>query len=258
MCRHRGICRVIRGMNGILDYGLLLLLLLGLVYGCYALWDSQNLAEEATSEQYAIYKPQEDTLGFQELQSMNSDVIAWITVYDTPIDYPVVQGKDDMEYINKDVYGEFSLSGSIFLSCMNKKDFSDNYNLVYGHHMANGGMFGDVVSFTEKSYFDKHKTGELYLPDKTMHIDLFACMKTSASDSKVYNPQNISKTSESFKSFLDYVREAAICYRDSGRQDTGQIIGLSTCSEAVTNGRVILFGRLSEITKSNQKQKKAE
>ena len=104
--------------------------------------------------------------------------------------------------------------------------------------MANGGMFGDVVSFTEKSYFDKHKTGELYLPDKTMHIDLFA--------------------SESFKSFLDYVREAAICYRDSGRQDTGQIIGLSTCSEAVTNGRVILFGRLSEITKSNQKQKKAE
>ena len=163
-----------------------------------------------------------------------------------------------MEYINKDVYGEFSLSGSIFLSCMNKKDFSDNYNLVYGHHMANGGMFGDVVSFTEKNYFDKHKTGELYLPDKTMHIDLFACMKTSASDSKVYNPQNISKTSESFKSFLDYVREAAICYRDSGRQDTGQIIGLSTCSEAVTNGRVILFGRLSEITKSNQKQKKAE
>ena len=141
---------------------------------------------------------------------------------------------------------------------MNKKDFSDNYNLIYGHHMANGGMFGDVVSFTEKSYFDKHKTGELYLPDKTMHIDLFACMKTSASDSKVYNPQNISKTSESFKSFLDYVREAAICYRDSGRQDTGQIIGLSTCSEAVTNGRVILFGRLSEITKSNQKQKKAE
>ena len=191
-------------------------------------------------------------------RAINKDVAGWITIDDTHIDYPVVQGKDDMEYINKDVYGEFSLSGSIFLSCMNKKDFSDNYNLVYGHHMANGGMFGDVVSFTEKSCFDKHKTGELYLPDKTMHIDLFACMKTLASDSKVYNPQNISKTSESFKSFLDYVREAAICYRDSGRQDTGQIIGLSTCSEAVTNGRVILFGRLSEITKSNQKQKKAE
>ena len=124
--------------------------------------------------------------------------------------------------------------------------------------MANGGMFGDVVSFTEKSYFDRHKTGELYLPDKTMRIDLFACMKTSASDSKVYNPQSVSANSESFQSFLDYVREAAVCYRDNGQQDSERIIGLSTCSEAVTNGRVILFGRLSEMTKSSQKQKKAE
>ena len=232
------------------------------LYGGYSLWDNWRIYHSALPDQDLMklkpVKGEDTNPSLQDLQKINADVCAWLTVDDTGIDYPVVRGKDDMEYINKDVYGEFSLSGSIFLSCMNKKDFSDNYNLVYGHHMANGGMFGDVVSFTEKSYFDKHKTGELYLPDKTMHIDLFACMKTSASDSKVYNPQNISKTSESFKSFLDYVREAAICYRDSGRQDTGQIIGLSTCSEAVTNGRVILFGRLSEITKSNQKQKKAE
>ena len=232
------------------------------LYGGYSLWDNWRIYHSALPDQDLMklkpVKGEDTNPSLQDLQKINADVCAWLTVDDTGIDYPVVRGKDDMEYINKDVYGEFSLSGSIFLSCMNKKDFSDNYNLVYGHHMANGGMFGDVVSFTEKSYFDKHKTGELYLPDKTMHIDLFACMKTSASDSKVYNPQNISKTSESFKSFLDYVREAAICYRDSGRQDTGQIIGLSTCSEAVTNGRVILFGRLSEVTKSNQKQKKAE
>ena len=177
-------------------------------------------------------------------------------------DIPLYRGSavalDQKQPETVSAFGDDGLGGFAHTIASNKKDFSDNYNLVYGHHMANGGMFGDVVSFTEKSYFDKHKTGELYLPDKTMHIDLFACMKTSASDSKVYNPQNISKTSESFKSFLDYVREAAICYRDSGRQDTGQIIGLSTCSEAVTNGRVILFGRLSEVTKSNQKQKKAE
>lgn len=254
--------RIAQAGNQILNIIVMGIILFLFLYGGYSLWDTYMSAKSAfLSDDLLSYKPQpgeEANPSLEDLMAINKDVAGWITIDDTHIDYPVVQGKDDMEYINKDVYGEFSLSGSIFLSCMNKKDFSDNYNLVYGHHMANGGMFGDVVSFTEKSYFDKHKTGELYLPDKTMHIDLFACMKTSASDSKVYNPQNISKTSESFKSFLDYVREAAICYRDSGRQDTGQIIGLSTCSEAVTNGRVILFGRLSEITKSNQKQKKAE
>ena len=238
--------RIAQAGNQILNIIVMGIILFLFLYGGYSLWDTYMSAKSAfLSDDLLSYKPQPgegENPSLEDLMAINKDVA----------------GKDDMEYINKDVYGEFSLSGSIFLSCMNKKDFSDNYNLVYGHHMANGGMFGDVVSFTEKNYFDKHKTGELYLPDKTMHIDLFACMKTSASDSKVYNPQNISKTSESFKSFLDYVREAAICYRDSGRQDTGQIIGLSTCSEAVTNGRVILFGRLSEITKSNQKQKKAE
>ena len=242
--------RIAQAGNQILNIIVMGIILFLFLYGGYSLWDTYMSAKSAfLSDDLLSYKPQPGegaNPSLEDLMAINKDVAGWITIDDTHIDYPVVQGKDDMEYINKDVYGEFSLSGSIFLSCMNKKDFSDNYNLVYGHHMANGGMFGDVVSFTEKSYFDKHKTGELYLPDKTMHIDLFACMKTSASDSKVYNPQNISKTSESFKSFLDYVREAAICYRDSGRQDTGQIIGLSTCSEAVTNGRVILFGRLSE------------
>ena len=254
--------RIAQAGNQILNIIVMGIILFLFLYGGYSLWDTYMSAKSAfLSDDLLSYKPQPgegENPSLEDLMAINKDVAGWITIDDTHIDYPVVQGKDDMEYINKDVYGEFSLSGSIFLSCMNKKDFSDNYNLVYGHHMANGGMFGDVVSFTEKSYFDKHKTGELYLPDKTMHIDLFACMKTSASDSKVYNPQNISKTSESFKSFLDYVREAAICYRDSGRQDTGQIIGLSTCSEAVTNGRVILFGRLSEIRKSSQKQKEAE
>ena len=239
------------------------LILVMFLYGGYSLWDTARIyGNAAVGEELLKYKPTSETegehLSLQELALINPDTRGWLTIPDTHIDYPVLQGNDDMEYINKDVFGEFSLSGSLFLSCRNSSDFSDGYSLIYGHHMEHGGMFGDVVSFTEKNYFDKHKTGELYLPDKTMHIDLFACMKTSASDSKVYNPQNISKTSESFKSFLDYVREAAICYRDSGRQDTGQIIGLSTCSEAVTNGRVILFGRLSEITKSNQKQKKAE
>ena len=75
MKEHSGISRAVRLINSILDNGLVLLLLLGLAYGCYALWDSQNLAQEATAEQYAVYKPQEDTLGFAELQALNEDVI---------------------------------------------------------------------------------------------------------------------------------------------------------------------------------------
>ena len=65
-----------------------------------------------------------------------------------------------MTYINKNVFGEFALTGSIFLSCMNSPDFSDPYNLIYGHHMDNGGMFGDVMEFLDSEYFDEHKDWE--------------------------------------------------------------------------------------------------
>ena len=75
-----------------------------------------------------------------------------------------------MEYVNKDVQGEFAFSGAIFLDSQNKRDFSDSYNLLYGHHMEGGAMFGDVVEFRDKSYFDSHETGTLYLPGKAIAI----------------------------------------------------------------------------------------
>lgn len=253
--------RIARMGNRLLNIVVTGIILLLFLYGGYSLWDTYMSAQGAfLSDELLSYKPQPGegaNPSLEDLMAINPDVAGWITVNDTHIDYPIVQGKDDMEYINKDVYGEFSLSGSVFLSCMNKKDFSDYYNLLYGHHMANGAMFSDIMSFTEKSYFDKHKTGELYLPDKTMKIDFFACVKTAASDSVIYNPQNISKETENQKVFLDYVRENAVCYRENIAGRKNQVIGLSTCSEAETNGRVILFGKLTQITENSQKQKKA-
>ena len=146
--------RIAQAGNQILNIIVMGIILFLFLYGGYSLWDTYMSAKSAfLSDDLLSYKPQQGegaNPSLEDLMAINKDVAGWITIDDTHIDYPVVQGKDDMEYINKDVYGEFSLSGSIFLSCMNKKDFSDNYNLVYGHHMANGGMFGDVVSFTKK------------------------------------------------------------------------------------------------------------
>ena len=91
-----------------------------------------------------------------------------------------------MEYVNKDVYGEFSLSGTAFLDSENTSDFSDCYNLLFGHHMANGAMFGDVARFTDRTYFEKHQTGRLFYTDgSSVKITLYACLQTDAYDSLV-------------------------------------------------------------------------
>lgn len=239
--------------NRILNIIVGILTLLLFLYGAYCLWDTYMTGRGAfLSDDLLQYKPvpgQEENPTLNELMAINPDVVGWLTVDETHIDYPVVQGGDDMEYINKNVYGEFALSGSIFLSCVNSRDFSDPYSLVYGHHMANGAMFGDVVEFAAKEYFDAHTTGTLYLPDETLGITLFACVETSASDPVVYNPQ---AQAEDVSGLISYLKENAVQYREIGVTKDDRIIGLSTCAETETNSRVIVFGRLDDTSQTEE------
>ena len=174
--------------------------------------------------------------------AINEDVLGWLTIEDTHIDYPVVQGETDMEYINKDVMGDFALAGSIFLSCLNTLDFTDRYNLVYGHHMDNGGMFGDVLEFVDSQYFESHQTGVLFLTDRSFDIQLFACIEADGYDKLIYRVGPEYGTEE----LLDYLKASSTQYRDIGVTPEDQIIAFSTCVDAATNGRVVLYGRLEE------------
>ena len=244
--------------NRILSIMAGILILLMLSYGVYSLWDTYKIyADSFADEELLKFRPADDggdNPTLEDLKKLNPDVKAWLQVPETNIDYPVVQGQDDMEYINKNVYGEFELSGAIFLSCLNKDDFSDPYNLVYGHNMKNGGMFADVVDFTNKKYFDEHKKGKLYLTDATRKIRFFACMKVTAADAKIYHPDGYRR--ENLKDLLDYIQANAIQYRDVKMSDEDSLIALSTCSEAETNGRVVLFGKLERRWQKNSEDSK--
>ncbi|MBU5479801.1 class B sortase [Blautia sp. MSJ-19] len=227
-----------------------------LLYGGYSLWDTAMLYRGAfVSGDLIRYKPSvsegDDGASLEELCKLNPDVRGWLTIDGTHIDYPVVQGQNDMEYVNKDVYGEFALSGSIFMDSQNAGDFSDSYTLLYGHHMANGAMFGDVTSFTEQKYFQEHQTGRLFFAEGgSAEITLYACVETDAYDRKFYHPE--SREISGMKELLDYIRKNAVQYRDIGIKETDSLIGLSTCMEAETNGRVIVFGRLEKEKQVNQ------
>ena len=240
--------------NRILSIMAGILILLMLSYGMYSLWDPYKIyANSFADEELLKFRPTddgEDNPTLKDLKKLNPDVKAWIQVPKTNIDYPVVQGQDDMEYINKNVYGEFELSGAIFLSCLNKDDFSDPYNLVYGHNMKNGGMFADVADFTNKEYFETHQKGKLYLTDATRKIRFFACMKVTAADAKIYHPDGYRK--ENLKDLLDYIQANAVQYRDVNVADENSLIALSTCSEAETNGRVVLIGKLEREVAEKQ------
>ena len=237
--------------NRILNLLVSMFVVVAISYSSYALWDTYNVYRGAfLNDDLLKYKPSggvgESNPTLEELMLINKDVLGWIQVDDTHIDYPFVVGKDDMEYVNKDIYGNFSLSGAIFLTMANAHDLSDRYNLMYGHHMDNGGMFGDVMEFIDKKYFDKRKTGILYTPDTTYNIEIWACIETDAYDDEVYNVLT-KKTEDDMAHFISYVEKNATNIRDDlNIQPSDKLIALSTCVDAATNGRALVIGRLTK------------
>ena len=122
--------------NRILSMIAAIMILLMLLYGGYSLWDTVMVYRGAfLSSDLLQFKPAEDAVEsptLLELQAINPDVQGWLTIDDTHIDYPVVQGENDMEYVNKDVYGEFALSGAIFLSSLDNLEFDEGYLCCMG------------------------------------------------------------------------------------------------------------------------------
>ena len=237
--------RTIKIVNSIVDTMVLVSVLLLSAFAGYALWDSEQIYHAADKSQYAIYKPTTANEGksFKELQAINAEVIAWLNVYGTNIDYPVTQGDDNMKYVNTNVEGLYSLSGAIFLDYNNSKDFSDFNSILFGHHMEKKMMFGEIGSFADRNMFETHQYGYLYFDEEEHGIEFFAFMHTDAYDGAIFS-SNVK--GEGRQIYLDELLLKSMYSRDIGVTIEDRIVLLSTCSSSSTNGRDILIGRITD------------
>ena len=227
------------------------LVLCMLLYGGYSIWDMWNTSQGAfISSELLKSKPvvddmgNEDTSSLYDLKQINDDVRGWLTIDGTNIDYPVLQGEDDMEYVNKDIYGDFSLSGAIFLSAVNAGDFTDRYNIIYGHNVDGGAMFADIFRFQDQEFFDTHKTGRIYGFDRVYELEIFAVVSVNAYDDIFYRYQREYKSPEEMQELIDYYPGTAVRSRDVGLTAQDRIFALSTCTSASTYGRLLLLCRV--------------
>ena len=253
--------RVVTAFNlgsGLVSACAALLAVVLILYSGYVLYDSMAIEVSAMSAGSDLlkYKPGvlseprgEDGKEEESLAAVNKDYRAWITVKDSPIDYPVVQGKDDLYYASHDVYGKVSLTGAIYLAAANGPNFTDSYNLLYGHHMDSGSMFGSLDKFQDKGYFKSHQTAVLTTNGgATYDVTFFAVATTDAYEKQIYTVGN---RAEQVKKFLtgDRSRDAGIgtnvlIYDSSVAKDASKVLALSTCAGASTNGRLVVFGRM--------------
>lgn len=220
-------------------------------YAGYALWDNNRVyaAVDDVREGLLEFKPDadEDKPSFEELLKINPDVKAWLTIDNTGIDYPVVQGKTNLTYINTDVYGNFSLAGSIFLDSRNNGDFNDNYSLLYGHYMEKGRMFGDLELYKDESFFRENQTGTLILPDRVYDLEIYACLSVLASEDAIFDPELWQDDIDELMQFTEdnalYLNRA-VFDELSTSNGSPKILALTTCTSDFTDVRTAVLARM--------------
>lgn len=245
--------------NALFSLVLALGLILAGAYGGYALWDNSRVLSEAGNVRQELLrlKPQVDAdtqepepLSFEAVRQINPDVCGWITLDGTRIDYPVLQGENNMSYINTDIYGDFSLAGSIFLDSRCSRDMDGAYCLLYGHHMDQGNMFGDLDKYKQEDFFLENTAGTLLLPGKSYDLTVFACLVTGASDGEIFDPGPVEND---IRGLLEYAEEKAVFIRRTvlekawQRQDL-QVIALTTCASEFTDARTIVLAVMEPHT----------
>ena len=241
--------RTVKVLSVLVDLVVLLLFLLVMVYGIYTVWDETRVFETGSSKTFETYKPTtEDTLSFEELQGMNSDVFGWLQVYGTPVDYPVVQGENLHDYLNLDAAGNFTLSGSIFLDPQNNRHFTDTVSIIYGHHMDKDLMFGSLDHFVEQEYFEEHPYGDLFFDGKNHGLEFFAVVIADAYDLTVYNT---SVSPGEYDTYISGLLEKAVHTRDIHLQQGEKVVLLSTCASGTSNSRYLLAARMTDETFEN-------
>ena len=240
-----------------------LIIVAGLVYICIDLYighkekqEYDSLANymqdnENTEEQEEEEKPQEKTekmLKLEELHNENEDIVAWIEIPNTNVNYPILQGKDNSYYLNHNYKKQYSASGSIFLDKDVDMELPSSNFLMYGHRNKRGTMFEDLYKYKEESFYNEHKTINFTTLKEDVEYEILAVFK-----SRVYyvDEKNVFRyyfftNAENEEEYADYVSNAKkVSLYDTGvNAEYGeQLITLSTCEYSQEDGRFVVVAK---------------
>lgn len=208
--------------------------------------------ERQTDDSIAVTLPSAETIpmepvlsapisvDFDALRETAPDAIAWLYCPDTLINLPVVQGRDNNQYLYRLPDGTSNSGGTLFVDYRNNMTFTDRNTIIYGHNMKNGSMFGTLCNYKEQEYYDMHPVLWLLTPQRSYQIQLFAGFVTSP-DSE---PYTFFPDESDLTDYVTKAMERSTFRADVDIQENDRIVTLSTCSYEFDDARYILHGRL--------------
>lgn len=185
-------------------------------------------------------------------KAVNPDVVGWIYVEDTVIDYPVVQGNDNDYYIHRDWTGAEAFAGCIYEDFRGDIDRTD-LTLLYGHNMASGVMFSAITRYRDEEWGKTHRYFEVASEDKRYLYEVFSVNILNGlpgTDFPYWLPDNPTTVNLRKSEFEDYIKEIKrtskymLCKEKDLPKYNDRIIALQTCNSGSGDGiRCVVFAK---------------
>lgn len=194
-------------------------------------------------------KPTGSAINFKTLAEKNDDVICWLRINGTAVDYPVLFRAGDNEYyLRRDLYGKYSNGGSLFVEDYNQPDFSDPVTIIYGHHLSSGEMFGRLQStYTNAEKFKQCQEIIVYFSEKELHYKVFCAVPLDNSHILYYHDFNNAAVYDAYFDEVFQVRSLqAVFDQDEKPQFGDRVLILSTCYSTDYSRRFVVMAKLTD------------
>ncbi len=216
-------------------------------YGAYM---NEKLNEELRAEfrrperlpenDFAEPDPEQERMEkFERLRDINTDVVGWVNVPGTEVDYPVVLTGNNDYYLNRNFKKEWNVRGSIFMDYRNSAE-EDLHTVIYGHNMKDGSMFGSLAKFKDRAFHEENSFIEYETPEEASLWQVFSVY--------LYRPEDdhFQVVFDSEEAYAQYLKEAA----ERSLYDTGvsvtaedRMLTLMTCTYEFNDGRLVIHAK---------------
>lgn len=190
------------------------------------------------------YDPNEDRFDrFMRLWGVNGDIVGWLRVPGTRIDYPVVQASNNDYYLRRNINKEWAIRGTVFMDYRSDSDAKELNTVIYGHNMKDGSMFGNLSKYKKLSFFEENPYIEYDTPKEHTNWQIFSAYIYKAED------DFFKATFKDKNEFSAYIRDCvnrSIYNTDVEVSDQDLILTLMTCTYEYDDARFVVHAKLVE------------
>ena len=190
----------------------------------------------------AVWTPAMDFISAREEMP---DLIGWILIEDTPVNYPIVQGSDNAFYLSHLPDKESNSRGSVFLDYRIPSDFSYPNSLIYGHYSKTGDMFATLHSYRDTAFYEEHPTYWIFTPEADYLVEIFAAYVVN---SAYEVPPLTFASDDEFYSYIADIKNRSVFDAGVTVVAGDRLVGLATCEYTVGQrlGRLVVIGKIAD------------